>query len=45
MLTVCENQPFIPPNDISLRQTDEAACVAWLMRLYREKTAETGHES
>ena len=24
-----------------IRETDEAACVAWLMRLYQEKTAET----
>lgn len=23
-----------------IKETDEAACVAWLMRLYQEKTAE-----
>ena len=27
-----------------IRETDEAACVAWLMRLYQEKTAETDHK-
>ena len=25
-----------------IRETDEAACVAWLMRLYQEKVAELG---
>jgi hypothetical protein len=24
-----------------IKETDEAACVAWLMRLYQEKVAET----
>ena len=27
-----------------IRETDEAACVAWLMRLYQEKVAETEAE-
>ena len=27
-----------------IRETDEAACVAWLMRLYQEKTAGTDHK-
>ena len=25
---------------MSIKETDEAACVAWLMRLYQEKVAE-----
>ena len=27
-------------NGMPIRETDEAACVAWLMRLYQEKVAE-----
>ena len=27
-----------------IKETDEAACVAWLMRLYQEKVAETEAE-
>ena len=26
---------------MTIKETDEAACVAWLMRLYQEKTGET----
>ena len=27
-------------NGMPIRETDEAACVAWLMRLYQEKVEE-----